>query len=684
MWIFLACTGGGEGTSSLNVDTDGDGVVDYEDCAPEDPDVFPGNVEVCDGIDNDCNGVSDGTQAEDVTTWYIDGDGDGYGSDNGAVNVACDQPSGFADQAGDCDDLDPEVHPGTIWYPDVDGDGFGDDATPIESCESPGDLFIHQGGDCFDGDASVHPDADEYCDGVDTDCDGELDDADALDAGEWYLDDDGDGYGGEDTLVTSCDQPSGYGSEGGDCDDDNADVHPYSTKREVPFDGIDNDCDGVDWCTDLDCDGRPDVVVPIYYDGGSYEAESWVYFGTPSGLSDGSRRGLPTLGTLAAHVEDLDGDGYQDIVFASYRDDVGYDAPSRIFWGTDGGPKDSNYTGLDTSGVREVLAEDVDGDGSTDLIFLSYYDGSYDTTTAVYWGPDYAEEDRTELSTHAGFAMATGDLDNDGSRDLVVCNYRDSSSYTTDSQIFWGPTWSDDVVTELSSVGCQDVVVADLNDDGWEDVVFAGYYGGSSYSTASYVYWGYDGGPSSAYRDSLPTIGSSDVEVGDVDADGYLDLVFAGYRHSSWSSSVSQYIYYGSALGYSSEVVDAITLKGVHDLELADYDGDGWLDLLTPVHYDGSSYKTTSMLWWGSADGFSGEAVSEFDTHGAYHVATGDIDRDGGLDLFFGAYYGGSWSITSSNFVYWSADDWADGDELETMGNEAKPIIVGGTPSIGL
>ncbi|MCP4807084.1 MAG: NAD(P)-binding protein [Proteobacteria bacterium] len=687
MWFLLACTGGeGEGTSSLNVDTDGDGVVDFEDCAPEDPQVFPGNSEVCDGIDNDCDGVSDGAAAEDVTTWYIDGDGDGYGSDNGAVNVACDQPSGFADKAGDCDDLDPAVHPETVWYPDVDGDGYGDEETGVAACESPGELFTHVGGDCFDGDATVHPDADEYCDGKDTDCDGVLDDDDALDAQAYYVDDDGDGFGGEDSLETSCSVLSGYGTEGGDCDDANPDVFPGSTKREVPFDGIDNDCDGVDWCTDLDCDGRPDLVLPIYYDGDSYEADSWAYFATQSGLSDGSRRELPTYGALDAHVEDLDGDGYQDVVFSSYRDDVGYDVPSQIYWGTDGGPKSSSVSQLSTVGVGELHAEDLDGDGYTDLFFQGRYDGSYDLSSYIYWGPDYSDEGRTELASSQGYGVATGDIDADGYTDIVVCNYRDSSSYTTESQIFWGSVdgYSDELTTDLSTIGCHDVLVEDLNGDGWLDVVFAGYYGGSSYSTASYVYWGFEGGPSSAYRDSLPTIGSWDVEVGDIDQDGFLDLVFGGYRHSSWSSSVSQYIYYGSALGYSSEVVEAITLKGVADLELADYDGDGWLDLLTPVHYDGSTYKTTSKLWWGSASGYSTDAVTDFDTHGAYNVATGDLDRDGGLDLVFGSYYSGTWANTSSNFVYWSSDDWSTGDELETMGNSAKPIIVGGNVTVGL
>ena len=88
-----------------------------------------GGVEICDGIDNDCNGEID-DDADDATAYYTDGDGDGYGAPDSEV-LACEEPSG--------------------------------------------DDIVTQGGDCDDSDDSINPDATEICDGVDNNCDDEID-----------------------------------------------------------------------------------------------------------------------------------------------------------------------------------------------------------------------------------------------------------------------------------------------------------------------------------------------------------------------------------------------------------------------------------------------------------------------------------------------------------------------------
>ena len=100
------------------------------------------------------------------------------------------------------------------------------------------DGFSENNGDCDDTNAQVYSGAEEICDGLDNDCDGFVDE----DAGSiFYQDSDGDGFGGS-TTIQSCEQPSGYVAQGGDCDDSDATINPNAV--EV-CDGIDNNCDGV-------------------------------------------------------------------------------------------------------------------------------------------------------------------------------------------------------------------------------------------------------------------------------------------------------------------------------------------------------------------------------------------------------------------------------------------------------
>ena len=249
------------------------------DCDDTDPEVHPAADEYCNGYDDDCDGDIDEDGALD-SPWYLDQDGDGWG-DTDQVLVQCDQPSGYVLEDRDCDDSDPSIHPGaeehcdgvdedcdtaidndavdaTTWYHDLDSDGYGDAAETRTTCDQPSG-YVATAGDCEDGDGTINPGASEHCDGVDEDCDGSTDE-DAVDAPGWHPDGDGDGYGDASTTTIACEQPSGSISNGTDCDDSDASVHPGATEL---CNGYDDDCDGtVDegtggttWYRDGDGDG---------------------------------------------------------------------------------------------------------------------------------------------------------------------------------------------------------------------------------------------------------------------------------------------------------------------------------------------------------------------------------------------------------------------------------------------
>lgn len=189
------------------------------DCDDADAAIFPGAPETCNLLDDDCDTVAD--DGVEPPTWYLDGDGDGYGADYASTR-ACTAPDGYIARNGDCNDLDVTLNPETEWHPDRDGDGYGDPDDVTLSCQPPEGL-LRDASDCDDTRADVSPDAVEACDEArtDEDCDGLADDEDVEATGKrvWYADADADGYGAAAETDEACHEPPGYSDNRQDCDD---------------------------------------------------------------------------------------------------------------------------------------------------------------------------------------------------------------------------------------------------------------------------------------------------------------------------------------------------------------------------------------------------------------------------------------------------------------------------------
>ena len=132
----------------------------------------------------------------------------------------------------------PEACTELTFFLDADGDGHGGE-TSVQACEAPAG-HVAQSTDCDDDDASAHPDADEVCDGVDNDCNGDIDTA-PVDGVPMFRDADEDGFGDAHDSEAVCEGTPGWVEDDTDCDDGDAFAHPGGT--EV-CDGADNDCDG--------------------------------------------------------------------------------------------------------------------------------------------------------------------------------------------------------------------------------------------------------------------------------------------------------------------------------------------------------------------------------------------------------------------------------------------------------
>ncbi len=619
---------GAQGSEPMQACSAPEGYVDNDaDCDDTEQAVNGGQAEICDGLDNNCNGETDEGLLE---TLWPDVDRDGLGDENAAPELRC-PGIGYSDRPTDCDDDNPITRPGAaeacdledndcdgeidengqlqLWYPDTDGDLQGDVlGSPIPSCP-PIDGRVLNRDDCDDDDANTYSGAPQICDRVQNNC--------ALPGGGTERpseDVDDDGFASVEDDCRAGPRPQN------DCDD--ADPLSFPGAPEL-CDGIDNDCDGgggVDVSEDADEDGHAPLGAAC--EGGDLpiddcdDADPLTYLGAPELCDDVDQNcssgGGPTLD------EDFDRDGLAAVDATcsggtlpradcdDARADRAICAPTielvtgtfsslllapfspgesmeRGFISRVNAYFDDGAGGFTTSGARiedDYVFADVDGNGPRLYTLEGAGSSPYRVQTfdaagerEDFGGPNCSIDDRN-------VRMAAGDLNGDGRDEILaiawapfedldeaaVCTQRGTGAQTAVQFDF----------PQIDNATRRGYAILEVTGDTLEDIVRcqpSGLLEVLANQTTGETGFAFDA-PATLISDAR-IANCVDVARGEVTGDGVDDLV--GLTEDGFVFILS-----GDTLTLTFLRGSATTLDASTRVALADVDEDGRLDILVP------------------------------------------------------------------------------------------------------
>ncbi len=448
---------------------------------------------------------------------------------------------------------------------------------------------------------------------------------------------------------------------------------------------------------DVNSDGYDDVVIGAYHNdgGGSSAGEAYVYYGSSSGLSatpGWSAQGAAAdnyFGFSLCSADDVNGDGYDDVIVGAYgNDDAGLEAgKAYLYHGSSSGlSTNPDWSGQgeaadDRFGYSIAPAGDLNGDGYDDIIVGAYGNddaGSGAGEAYVYLGsssgtvisPSWTARGEG-AGDYFGFSVAgVGDVNSDGYDSILIAAKENDETASNAGKTYYysldllpqgESSWSELGEAVSDNFGVSVARAGDVNGDGYEDVIVgaSGNDDAGSAAGEAYVYHGSTSGLSAtvAWSDqgeaAYDVFGSSVASAGDVNGDGYDDVIVGAYGNDDAGSAAGEvYVYHGSSSGLSAtpnwsdqgEAASDYFAKCVAGA--GDVNGDGYDDVIVGASQndDVGTNAGEAYVYYGSASGLS--ATPDWSDQGeqSYHyfglsvAGAGDVNNDGYDDVIAGAY----------------------------------------------
>jgi hypothetical protein len=301
----------------------------------------------------------------------------------------------------------------------------------------------------------------------------------------------------------------------------------------------------------------------------------------------------------------------------------------------------------------------------------------------IYWGDgtrNFSKDRSMFFHTHQIFGFGHADLDDDDNVDLVMSikNFISGIPHAPGGlSIHWGENGSFSPASFITmKYGYGGVRIADINKDGFLDILAGGYCTDlDDPSRHGFpIFWGSEKGYDFRNRSVLH-----------YDADRFRAPLLMDFNKDNHLDIAGQVedgkvrIWWGTSKGFTDVNVTDIDLGRKDHLMYikgADFNKDGWLDLVFPQRGSPDGSKTSSFIYYGSPDGYSNDNRIEVPSYVPYQNSIADLNKDGWLDLFLTAY-GGEVSGNRPSLIYWGSDKGFRevATELETYGSSGSETL---------